>query len=110
MKPGAVEFLTKPSNEHVLLDAIRPSRDTLRHLAEMQRLRSRFTLLTPRGREVMAKVVSDLLNKQVGGELGISEITVKAHRGQLRRKMQAHSLAGLVTMAARLGLRTPEKT
>ena len=67
-------------------------------------LRSRYASLTPREREVMALVVSGLLNKQVGGELGISEITVKAHRGQLMRKMQADSLAGLVTMAAKLGV------
>jgi FixJ family two-component response regulator len=69
----------------------------------MQALRERYTSLTPREREVMALVVSGLLNKQVGGELGISEITVKAHRGQVMRKMQAASLADLVTMAARLG-------
>ena len=70
----------------------------------MQELRSRYASLTPREREVMALVVSGLLNKQVGGELGISEITVKAHRGQVMRKMQADSLPALVTMAARLGL------
>jgi FixJ family two-component response regulator len=70
----------------------------------MQRLRSRYASLTPREREVMALVVSGLLNKQVGGELGISEITVKAHRGQMMRKMKADSLPELVTMAARLGL------
>jgi len=71
----------------------------------MQSLRSRYGSLTPREREVMALVCSGLLNKQVGGELGISEITVKAHRGQMMRKMQAESLPELVTMAARLGLR-----
>ena len=110
MKAGAIEFLTKPFKDQVLLDAIRQaigrSRDALRHEAEMQGLRRRYASLTPREREVMALVVSGLLNKQVGGELGISEITVKAHRGQLMRKMQADSLPGLVTMAARLGLRT----
>jgi FixJ family two-component response regulator len=71
-------------------------------------LRTRYTSLTPREREVMALVVSGLLNKQVGGELGISEITVKAHRGQLMRKMQADSLAGLVTIAAKLGVPTAQ--
>jgi FixJ family two-component response regulator len=75
----------------------------------MQVLRGRFASLTPREREVMALVVTGLLNKQVGGELGISEITVKAHRGQLMRKMEADSLPDLVTMAARLGLQTTQK-
>jgi Response regulator len=75
----------------------------------MRVLRGRYESLTPREREVMALVVTGLLNKQVGGELGISEITVKAHRGQLMRKMQADSLAGLVTMTARLKLRTEEQ-
>jgi len=109
MKAGAVEFLTKPFNDDVLLDAIghalERSRAALRQESEMQLLRSRYGSLTPREREVMALVVSGLLNKQVGGELGISEITVKAHRGQLMRKMKADSLPELVTMAARLGLR-----
>ena len=108
MKAGAIEFLTKPFNDDVLLDAIRHaidrSRDALRRNAEMQVLRSCYGSLTPREREVMALVVSGLLNKQVGGELGISEITVKAHRGQLMRKMKADSLPDLVTMAAKLGL------
>ena len=109
MKAGAVEFLTKPFNDDVLLDAVRGaierSRAALRRDSEMQVLRDGYASLTPREREVMVLVVSGLLNKQVGGELGISEITVKAHRGQVMRKMKADSLPDLVTMAARLGLR-----
>jgi FixJ family two-component response regulator len=108
MKAGAVEFLTKPFKDDVLLDAIHHalerSRAALRQESEVQLLRSRYAALTPREREVMALVVGGLLNKQVGGELGISEITVKAHRGQMMRKMHADSLPALVTMAARLGL------
>jgi FixJ family two-component response regulator len=110
MKAGAVEFLTKPFKDNVLLDAIRGaidhSRAALRRDSEMRLFRDRYESLTPREREVMALVVSGLLNKQVGGELGISEITVKAHRGQVMRKMKADSLPDLVTMAARLGLRS----
>ena len=108
MKAGAAEFLTKPFKDDVLLDAIHQaitrSREALRDASEMNALRARYETLTPREREVMALVVSGRLNKQVGGELGISEITVKAHRGQLMRKMQADSLPGLVTMAAKLGV------
>jgi FixJ family two-component response regulator len=113
MKAGAVEFLTKPFKDDVLLaaidHAIERSRAALRQESEMQGLRTCYASLTPREREVMALVVSGLLNKQVGGELDISEITVKAHRGQVMRKMKADSLPGLVTMAARLGLRTAPK-
>ena len=110
MKAGAVEFLMKPFKDDLLLDAIRGaierSLTALREESEAQVLRSRRASLTPREREVMALVVSGLLNKQVGGELGISEITVKAHRGQVMRKMKAESLPALVTMAWRLGVRT----
>ncbi len=110
MKAGAIEFLTKPLNDGVLLNAIRDalerSRTSLRQASEMRVLRDCYASLTAREREVMALVVSGLLNKQVGGELGITEVTVKAHRGQVMRKMKADSLPDLVTMAARLGLRT----
>jgi FixJ family two-component response regulator len=110
MKGGAVEFLMKPFKDDVLLGAIRGAIErsvtALREESETQLLRSRRASLTPREREVMALVVSGLLNKQVGGELGISEITVKAHRGQVMRKMKAGSLPALVTMASKLAART----
>lgn len=108
MKAGAVEFLTKPFKDDVLLSAIgqavERSRAALDNQDELRALRDRYSSLSRREREVMALVVSGLLNKQVGGELGISEITVKAHRGNVMRKMKAASLPNLVNMAARLNL------
>jgi FixJ family two-component response regulator len=113
MKAGAVEFLTKPVAEDVLLNAIGSaiarSRVTLDQESEIQALRSLYAKLTPRERDVMTLVVRGLLNKQVGGELGMAEITVKAHRGQVMRKMKAASFADLVNMGARLGLASAPK-
>jgi FixJ family two-component response regulator len=106
MKAGAVEFLTKPLDDRVMLDAIRHaierSRVALREEAWMQSIRDRYASLTGREREVMALVVTGLLNKQVGGELGICELTVKMHRRQVMRKMKAGSLVELIGMAWKL--------
>ena len=114
MKKGAVEFLTKPFKDDVLVNAIRQaikrSEATRIRECELQVLRTRYASLTHREREVMALVVSGQLNKQIGGELGISEITVKAHRGRAMEKMKAESLAELVNMAARLRIRRPPVT
>jgi FixJ family two-component response regulator len=113
MKAGAVEFLTKPYRDEVLLSAIQQaieySHAALRREAEMRSVRDAHASLSRRERQVMALVIRGLLNKQVGGELGISEITVKAHRGNVMRKMKADSLAELVNMAARLHLASTPK-
>lgn len=113
MKAGAAEFLTKPFGEDVMLDAIRAalerSQAAVGDQAALQALRDRYADLSPRERQVMAGVVAGRMNKQVGGDLGITEITVKKHRGRVMEKMRARSLAELVTMSASLGLSASSK-
>jgi FixJ family two-component response regulator len=111
MKAGAIEFLTKPIDKKALLDAVRDAIERSHAAAgqeeEIRTLRARHASLTPREQQVMAMVVSGLLNKQVGGELGINEITVKAHRGRMMRKMKAPTFADLVKMGERLSAASP---
>jgi FixJ family two-component response regulator len=112
MKDGAVEFLTKPFRDQELLDAIQLGLERARQAraqrAQSQELHRRYLSLTPREREVLAYVVAGLLNKQIAGELGLSETTVKIHRHRVMEKMGADSVAGLVRMADRLGVRIPK--
>lgn len=111
MKRGAIEFLTKPFRDDVLITAVNQALErntkTLDQADELRVLRERYASLSRREREVMSLVVAGLLNKQVGAELGISEITVKAHRGRVMQKMQAHRLPALVNMAGRLQVTSP---
>ena len=109
MKAGAVEFLTKPFRDQDLLDAIKVALECARSWIESEKavseLRANFESLSPREKEVMARVTGGLLNKQVAAELGVSEITVKVHRGNVTRKMEAKSFADLVRMADVLAIR-----
>ena len=109
MKAGAVEFLPKPFRDQDMLDAVQTGleidRDRRRHAAEISKLRVSFKTLTPREQEIMGLVASGLMNKQIAGEIGVSEVTVKLHRGNVMRKMEAKSLAELVRMADALGIR-----
>jgi FixJ family two-component response regulator len=111
MKAGAVEFLTKPFRERDLVDAIRSAidRDRAARLErwELAELRHRYDSLTPREREVMAKIVAGMINKEIAAEFGTSEVTVKEQRGKVMLKMQVTSLADLVRIAARLGVHPP---
>ena len=113
MKAGALEFLTKPLAEQDLLDAIQQAikRDRVarQQRAEIKDLQGRYQSLTPREREVMKRVINGLLNKQIAAQLGMTEFTVKFHRGHVMHKMRADSLADLVTMSERLGIRRPDK-
>jgi len=113
MKGGAVEFLTKPFRDQDMLDAVRLGLDRDRHrLADsdaMEAVRAAFHLLTPREQEVMGLVTAGLMNKQIAGKLGLSEVTVKMHRGSVMRKMGAGSLADLVRMSDELGVQRPQK-
>jgi FixJ family two-component response regulator len=112
MKAGAVEFLTKPFRDQDLLDAVHQALARARHAraqrAELAALRRRFDTLTPRQRDVLARMVAGLLNKQIAGELGTSEATVKTHRQQVMAKMRAESLADLIRLADQLGLLPPK--
>ncbi len=113
MKAGAAEFLTKPFDNDVLLDSVERAIETSKRMIgerrELKQIAARYASLSRREREVMHLIVAGLLNKQVGGELGISEITVKAHRGRLMEKMKARSFADLVKMSERLGLDTASR-
>jgi len=112
MKGGAIEFLTKPFREQEMLDAVRVGLETDRQRREsegaLSSLKAKYQTLTPREQEVMAFVTAGLMNKQIAGKLGVSEITVKLHRGNLTRKMRAKSLADLVRMAQLLGISSPD--